>query len=316
MNQILNQYAPTQNVAPENAGSNVKYGNKADIKKIIKIFCIIVIVFGLAFIGKSVYGIVNSIPKQKDEALKVTTEQQGRHLSIMVNSSLPIQEFRYSFSTQESEIGLQGNGTNNFEYTIELPQNMSILNVTVIDYYGYKSHFNAQYFNSTTDYEEPIIKLGSVSGKLQITAEDETKLAYITYQINDEEPVRVDDVDETGKKIVKTIEIPEGSNRLQVIAYDADYNKASINQDVVGSRRPTITISTDDQYVVIVMSDDRGLSKIAVTIDDQTQEADVADMNEKSLEIKVPVAAGTHTVGVRAVNIDNLDETKTVTVTI
>ena len=316
MNQILNQYTPQQNIMQENTINNSKYGNKTNIKKIVRFFCIAIIIFGITLIGKSVYGMVNSIPKQRDEALSVTTEQQGRHLKINVDSGLPIKEFRYNFSTEESEIGLQGNGTNNFEYEIELPQNMSVLNVTVVDYYGFKTHYRAQYFNSTTDYTEPIIKLGSLSGKLQITAEDETKLAYIVYQINDEEPVRVEEVDETGKKIVKTIEIPEGESRLQVIAYDADYNRASINKDVVGSRRPNIAISTDDQYIIIEMSDDRGISKVVVTIDDQTQEADVAEMNEKNLITKIPVAAGTHSVSVRVVNIDNLDETKSITATI
>ena len=188
-----NNYVQYQNYnnSYNNYTTQVNY-KKTDITKIVRVFCIMIFVFGILVIGKAVFGFTIGKTRIKDE-VELATEQMGKEVVVTINSANPIKEFKYKWQSDQETV-VQGTGDTSFSKTIEIPRGNNILNMTVVDCYDNKDYYQKQYFFESDDETKPTIELASAGNEIIITAKDENQMAYITYKWNDEDEIRIEAV--------------------------------------------------------------------------------------------------------------------------
>lgn len=320
MNQILSMRPDDNNMNNFNNYSvDKQYStprNKANISSIVRIFCICVIIFGLLLIGDAVYGIIDSRPKLKDTP-NVTTRAIGMEAVIKVTTEKPIKQVSYKWGQGEETI-IQGNGTVEVEETIEIPDGNNLLNITVIDFYGNKTDYQKQYINEKNDKSKPTIEITVVGNSLNIIAEDETELSYLTYQWNEEEATRIDvETDSEDKTTLQAnVEVRKGQNTLTIIAVDKEGNKQTKTQNIRGANRPTFELSTEGNNLVVTAKDEEGISKISITVDGVTTDTGNEPINQKEITAKQEITPGEHTITVTVINLSGLKEEQSFTATL
>lgn len=317
MNQILS-------IGQDNGKKNKKekqinYGrpsDKANIVSIVKVFCILIILFGLVLIGDSTYGIISSKPTLKD-TINVTANPIGSQVTIIATGNLPLQSLTYKWG-QGKETTVQGNGTVKLETTVQIPTGNNILNMIVIDYYGNKTEYQKQYINEQNDASKPKIDISVSGNMLNIIATDDTEMSYITYTWNNETPTRVDieATAENKKELRTSIEVLKGENTLSIVAVDRDGNTLSRTEKIKGANKPTFTVSADGTNLVINAKDEEGISKIEITLDGVTTDTGEESLNLKELTATQSITPGEHTVTIVVTNISGLKEEQSFTVTL
>lgn len=286
--------------------------NKADLAKVVRIFCILIIVFGLVLMGQSTYAMIANKEKQKDE-VSVSEEQMGKETKITVQTNYPIKSFTYKWNDGQPAT-IEGNGTVLFETVIQIPNGNNILNMTVTDYFGTEHKLkNKQYIYESSDVNKPNIEIGISGIKLNITATDDTEMGYITYSWNGEDAIREDVGEEDKKKISVDIDVPEGQNKLTIVASDKEGNRETRTENVVGDKKPTFTASLNGQQLSVSASDDQGLSKISITVDNDTVDSGDEPINQKEITATLSIPSGTHTITISVTNINGLTATETYT---
>lgn len=322
MNQILSMQPDGNNNNINNFNSyNVdnQYRapkDKANISTIVKVFCVLIIVFSIALIGDSVYGIINSKPKLKDTP-NVTTKAIGMEATIKVVTEKPIKQFSYKWGQEDEKI-VQGDGTVDMEITIEIPDGNNLLNITVIDYYGNKTDYQKQYINERSDKSKPTIEITVSGNSLNIMADDETELAYLTYGWNEEEVTRIDVDSESQDKthLQANVEVRKGQNTLTIVAVDKEGNKETKTQTIKGANRPTFDISTEGNKLVVAAKDEEGISRIAITVDGVTTDTGDTPINQKEVTARQEISAGEHTITITVTNMSGLKEEQSFTATL
>lgn len=285
----------------------INYGrpsNKANIVSISRVFCVLIILFGLVLIGDATYGIISSKPTLKD-TINVTANAIGSDVTIKAIGSMPIQRLTYKWG-QGEEIVIQGNGTVELEAVTQIPRGNNILNMTVIDYYGNKAEFQKQYINEQDDSSKPSIEISVSGNMLNIIATDETEMSYLTYSWNNETPTRVNiDSNATDKRELRTsIEVQRGENTLDIVAVDVDGNTATRTENIKGANKPTFEVSADGTNLIINAKDDEGINKIEITVDGAVSETEPDNLKE--LQATLPITPGDHTVTIKVTNVNGL----------
>ena len=295
---------------------NSPSGNKASIVSIVRVFCILIILFGLTLIGDATYGIISSKPKLADEP-QVTANPIGAEVTISAVGQMPISQIQYRWGQGETTT-VQGNGTVELETKTKIPTGNNILNIIVTDYYGNEYQFQKQYINEQDESSKPTIEISVSGNMLNITAKDETEMSYLTYQWNDEEPTRVDldSTSTTRTQIRASVEVLRGQNTLTITAVDNDGNTTTQTETIKGANRPTFTVTAEGTNLVINAQDEEGISKIAITVDGVTTDTGDAPLNKKEIRATQEITPGTHTVTITVTNISGLAEEQSFTVTL
>lgn len=316
MNQILSMQSDMNNNKKNNNINNQKYKNKANVNSIVKVFAIFIMIYGLALIGSSSYAIITSTPKQKDN-INVEVERIGIEATIRVTSERPIKTLSYRWNEGEEQT-IESNGTIELESKVEIPDGNNILNIKVIDYYGNVSEYQKQYINERNDKTNPTIDMTLLGNTLNITAKDETEISYLTYRWNEGEEQRIDvDINSQDKKQIQTtVEVNQGENKLTITAVDKDGNKVTREEIVVGDYKPTFTVTTEGNNIVITAKDDEGISKIAITVDGVTTDTGDTPINQKEITAKQELEAGTHTITIVVTNVNGVKEEQSFTATL
>ena len=108
-----------ENLVEENVNAkDYKRGKnqRAEIKSIIKIYCLIIIVFAVTLIGKSAYAMITNKTKQSDN-ITVHALQMNAEVTLTFNATNPISKIVYSWDDNGSSY-VSGDGRNNFKKTI------------------------------------------------------------------------------------------------------------------------------------------------------------------------------------------------------
>lgn len=325
MNQILSmqqsqmsgQKLPKQKKPKKE--KQINYGrpsDKANIVSIVRVFCVLIILFGLVLVGDATYGIMNSRPKLRDN-VNVTANAIGSNVTINAVGSMPIQSLTYRWNQGEETV-VQGNGTVELEAVVQIPTGNNILNMSVIDYYGNKSEFQKQYINEQDNSSKPTIEISVSGNMLNITATDETEMSYLTYSWNNGTPTRVDmDTTLTDKTVLRTsVEVQKGENTLSIVAVDIDGNTNTRTEKIKGANKPTFTVTADGTNLVIKAQDEDGISKVEITVDGITSDTGDEPLNLKELTATQAITPGEHTVTITVTNINGLSEEQSFTVTL
>ena len=297
MNQILATSNATKAKPKKNRGAG-----PADIKTVVRVFAIIMLIFGIFMIGTGSYAIYKDNEAKNEATTKpVITEtlnEDSTAIKLSVTHDKAIDRIEYSWNNGEVQT-ITGNGRRNIEIDIEIPGGTNILNVKAIDVQGQEISTDKEY---TT---EDIINLSVSGSKLKITAENETEIAYMTYRWDEDEEQRID-INAT--TVDQEIDIPMGEHNLTVILVDVNNETITKEQKVKGVTKPTIDIGVDDaqEYYLITISDETGLERVEFTIRGE-QKTVTVENGETELKYKLKLNDGDENrLEITAYNVDGI----------
>ena len=297
MNQILATMNTTtkKNKTKRNSGP-------ADIRTVVRVFAIVMIIFGIFMIGTGSYAIYkDNESKNSAETKPVITEElneDGTAVMLTITHDKAIDRIEYSWNDGEVQT-ITGNGRRYIEQEIEIPGGTNTLHIRAVDVQGQEISTQKEYT------AEEIINLSISGSNLKITAENETEIAYMTYRWDDEEEQRVD-INAT--TVDQEIEIPMGEHNLTVILVDVNNETITKEQKVKGVTKPTIDIGIDDtkQYYLITISDETGLDRVEFVIRGEERTVTVEN-GETELKYRLKLNDGDENrLEITAYNVDGI----------
>lgn len=282
---------------------------KSNINNIIRIFCVIIIVFSIFFIVQGTYALV----KSKNEKIissadrpNVSIDSKGGSAVINVKNNKSISKVLYSWDNGESmEIDAQ-NKTELAE-TVVVPNGDCTLNISVIDSNGLVSKYEQKFeYDPSVDLASPEINISAVPGKITIEAKDNVEMGYITYKWNDEQEVKVEVSGEDRTKIVQEIEVKKGSNTLKVVATDKAGNTKQDERDILGASKPKIVVGKSGSDLVIKVTDEEQVTKVEYTLNGSQYTQENTGDNKKEFVFKVGMKQGENVIVIKAYNKSGL----------
>ena len=298
MNQILATSKPT-----EKKKKTKRNGGRADIKTIVRVFAIVMLVFGVFMIGTGSYAIYRENEASNMEITKpVITEtlnEDSTVVALTVTHDKAIDRIEYSWNDDEVQT-ITGNGRRYIEQEIEIPGGTNTLNVRAIDTQGQEISTQREFTS------EEIINLTiSENNKLKITAESETEIAYMTYRWDEEEEQRVDINSTT---VDQEIDVPMGTHDIMVTLVDVNNETTTKEQTVMGTTKPIIDIGADDagEYYLITITDETGLERVELNFRGE-QRTITVENGEKELKYKLQLNEGDENrLEITAYNVDGI----------
>lgn len=310
MNQIL--YINTEN----------QKGGPLDIKVVLRIFAVVIIIFGVILVGKASFAMFSKDEDVSNSIPTVEIAQQGSKLKLNVSHDRQIDKITYMWNNESPEIVLQGKGRINIEETIDLPLGANILNLKVIDINGKTTSYNKQYVLENGDVTAPEIVLEHDGSKVKIIARDETALDYMEFYWNEEDSTKITATDLSPKQVEERIQILKGVNTLYVVAVDKAGNKTVKDQPYKGATKPTVNLSIDGTAVVMKISDAEGIQKLEYELNGTLYSTDPQNTGDpiyatnsdnsenktvlKEFEHKQELVSGQNKLVVRVYNISGL----------
>lgn len=261
MNQIL---------SVELNKSKNKTTKTIDIKKIVTFFAIIIIIFGLIILGKTVYAMYtdskNNIQvKQTEPEIEIIEGEE--EITLTINHDKAITKVTYNWNDGQ-DITINGNNRTSITQTIKLPEGTNKLTVNVTD----EIESVAKIQKSFTKIEEDLsLSFSLVENKIKITAQDKQDLDYITYKWNSEATQTVTMQEDAQDKhtLEVEIEIPEGLNTLTVIATNKNGQTKTKTQEIEGITAPKVSVQRDGEYLIINVKDEKIVTLINFTLNNQ-----------------------------------------------
>lgn len=303
MNQILSTNMPNDN------GRNYKKQNKNPIatNKILKVFAIFLIIFGVFIVGTGSYVIYKNQSKQNQETVKPTISLENQTdttvLLKVVGQQKNISQVEYGWNDEEKQ-SIQGNNGKYVEKEINIPSGKNTLNIIVTDEDGEQVTYQR-------DYErESNINIEVADSKIKITYESEKTISYMTYRWDEEDETTVE-INDT--KIEQEIDALKGTHILTVVVVDEDNNTDTKQQTIKGVSKPKVIIDIDDskEHYTLSTSDEIGLQQIDIRLNqDDNQKYFIKINGDKEFNCILPMElqSGDNIIEVTVYNIEGVSE--------
>lgn len=316
MNQILMTDNSGQNNNEFQFNNNIQRNNKPknkepmQIKSVVRMFAIIILLFGLILSGSGAYAVITEINDQKNAVIPtVSTTKQGAEIKINVSSSAGIDSVSYSWNNNGS-VAVSGQNKTQVELSTNIPAvgttQVNTLNIEVTDSKDHKTKFVKNYVQENSDTEKPTIDFENVDKNVKITIEDNEELDTIVYQIGDDEPKEVK-ADEGQNKVEITLPVEQGQQTIRIEATDKAGNKEEKTQEVKGATEPKIEVtvdSTDPSYLIIKVHDDDAIKMVAYYINDVLYQTNPdVPLGTTDFEYRQKVEKGENKVKINAYNV-------------
>lgn len=276
-----------------------------EIANIVKFFAIILIVFGVSFIGQGSYAIYKeSKGKNTKELPMVNMERVNDTVIIKANSSYKIENLIYSWNeAEETKISVDNNY---IEEEVILPIENSILNVKIEEENGRTVKYKKEFIIEGLDITQPTIEITeeSTAGNIKITATDETQMAYITYKVNDEEEIRIDKSETEDKVMNYILKLPRGENKVIITAADTSGNIGILEKTIIVSGKTSMNLKLENGKLIIIAEDPDGIRDIDINLNGVSYTA--KDINKKGVRIPLDIVEGTNTVRITITNVNSL----------
>lgn len=193
MNQILSVEMPKKRTKIK-TGQN----NKASTKSVVTFFCVVLIIFGIALIGISIFAILDSKNKgdsQKPANLpRIDVTQNATELEIEVICVSEISSVEYNWENKKAE-KVEGNGRNTMNLKVDIPSGTNIFTIKAIDTEGREKEYSQEYVGAKepniTQFD-PTIERNTIIVK----CEETQIIKYMSY-FYDEEQEKVEDINNT-----------------------------------------------------------------------------------------------------------------------
>lgn len=304
MNQIL---------AVENDPKNKKKkkNTTADIKKVITVFCVITILFGIAITGQGVYAIVNNFKtdtKTEIPEQNIAINSDTNTGKVIISGTVPngIQKIIYKWN-EEEEQEISKNGETQINEEIELPVGNNKLSVTIVDMKNSFTPYTKE-FTADLDLPQLALSLNEDGSKIKIVAKDMAELSYVTYQWDDSDIQTIYPEENSKAQLETEIDAMSGKHKLTVIAVNTNNKTTTKTQEVDGvdqSAKPAVSASIDSadrSKILFSATDENGLKNLSFTINGQRYELPARE-NQKELQYTFQVKEGHYSISVEAENI-------------
>lgn len=276
-----------------------------EIANIVKFFAIILIIFGLSFIGQGSYAIYKESKGKNTKNLPtVSMERVNDTVIIKANSSYKIENLIYSWNeAEETKLSVDDNY---IEEEVILPIENSILNVKIEEENGRTVKYKKEFIIEGLDIAQPSIEITeeNTAGNIKITATDETQMAYITYKVNDEEEIRIDKSETEDKVMNYILKLPRGENKVTITAADTSGNIGTLEKTIIVSGKTSMNLKVENGKLVIIVEDPDGIKDIDINLNGVSYTA--KDINKKGVRIPLDIVEGTNTVRITITNVNSL----------
>lgn len=291
-----------------------KRKHKSGIHSILTVFAVILMIFGLGLTSSGGYAVYKSLSNNVDNNVIVSSSsskpvitierESASTINIVVTHDKAIANVTYTIN-DEDPVQIDGNNKTEIKQEVELPVGNSTINITAKDINGISSSYESK----TEVEEKPAITLEQVEGKIKATVTSKINIDYIMYYWDEDEgdakQFTVNDV-----KTETLIDVLEGTHTLNVVAVDANGNKTTKQQKVIGDNKPGLEIKTNGKVFRIISSDDEGLSKIEYSLN--SGEMQTEEINQKEYQKDLELSNGKNTLTVTVYNSNGLISTTTV----
>ena len=284
--------------------NNKKKSGTLEIKKVLKIFAIASILFGMMLIAKGSYALIN----QKEESKSIPVVeilQENDYLILNVKHDKLIDKIIYKWNEKE-ETTLQGKGRNQITEKIKVPTGINILDLKVVDINGQTVNYTKEYELKEGDITKPEIEFAPEDSKIKVAVRDETEMDYMQYYWNNEDATTVKAKESSPKLIEERITVLKGENTLHVIGVDKAGNKSVQEQVCKGATKPTINLTLDGNILKILVKDEEEIQKIDYVLNDVYYSTDAMKTGEslkmKEIEIPQELTSGNNKITVKAYN--------------
>lgn len=289
--------------------TKIKNSAPADIRKILRFFAAVLIIFAMVMIGHSSYAIYRDARGNNTDNLpSIELTRVNDTLLVDVKSTYIIDRFKYSWrNSQQTSVP---ETSTSFQEEIILPSDNNILTIVLEDETGRATTYTKEIILDGIDIVEPTIEVEQGQGlSAIITVTDETQIDYMVYKIDDGEEVRIDKNNVADKTIKYAItDIPRGEHIIYVTAIDSFGNTEEMEQTIiVSSEMPTIdSIDIDEENgkILIQASDVDGLQSIEVNINGAEYHMD--NINRTEATFSLNLRQGTNTLSVKITNVNGL----------
>lgn len=289
---------------------------KIEINKIVKIFCIIIIIFAILLIGQGTYFLIKNNNKkvknnQNTIEPQVVANAEGSNIEIIIKHEIAIEKLYYSWKNgKETEIN-NVSGKNEIREEIILPNEDTTLNLRIIDINNDEYKFTKEFkYNDNIDVVKPRIQFNSITGNVVVTVTDNKEISYIEYKWNDEETIKIEANQEQKTKLEQKIVVKEGKNKLIVTAVDASGNVASEEKEIITVTKPIIQLKRSKGEIIIKVSDEDEITKVVYEINGTEYTKENTGNNKKEMEIRDLLIKGENIIKVTAYNKAGLSSEK------
>lgn len=277
-----------------------------EIANIVKFFAIILIVFGLSFIGQGSYALYKEARGRNIDNLPVVSlERINDTILIKVSSSYQIENLIYSWDeSEETKIPVEDAYA---EEEIFLPiEKNSILRLKIEEDNGRTVSYEKEFIVEGLDMTEPTIEIteDSTAGNIRITATDDTQMEYITYKVNDEDEIRIDRSESEDKIMNYILKLQRGENKVVITAVDTSGNIGTLEKTIIVSGKTTINLRIENGKLVVTAEDPDGIKDIEINLNGVVYTA--KDINQKGVSIPLDIVEGTNTVRITITNVNSL----------
>ncbi|MEI3395498.1 MAG: hypothetical protein V8R82_07405 [Clostridia bacterium] len=301
MNQILSTNMPSNN--------NSRKNNKmpTDIKNVLKVFAIILIVFGVLIIGVSFYAVYKKQNGAEKEVAKPTISLENKTdttiLLKVMGQERNIAQVSYGWNDEEKKV-IEGNNRKYIEEEISIPSGKNTLYIVVTDENGQEIPYQKEYEIQSN------INLEVSGNKIKIKYEGENEISYMTYRWDDGEETKID-INDT--KIEQEIDAVKGLHTLTVIVVDTNNNTETKVQKINGVEKPKLEIDVDEdkKHYVITTQDDTGLQKIEIRLnqdDSQKFLINIEGKTEYNCTLPMELQQGDNLIEVTVYNTNGVTE--------
>lgn len=159
-----------------------------------------------------------------------------------------------------------------------------------------------------TSSTKPLITVERInSNTINIVATHDKEISNITYKINDEEPVIVNG--ENKQEIQKEVKLSSGTSSINITAQDINGISASYETSIQVEQKPTITLEQVENKIQATIESEINIDYVVYYWDDEEANAEPYTVNDVKNVTLIDVKEGTHTLNVKAVDIQGDTET-------
>lgn len=303
MNQILSVDSP----------QNKKKKKRSSIQSIIIVFAVILMIFGIGLTSTGAYSyyrslsnnLNNSIVSEASTKPVISIERENASIiNIVVTHDKGIANVTYTLNN-EDPIQINGNNQTEVQQEVQLPVGASNIVIIAEDINGISS----SYSSSFAVEQKPTITLEQVDTQIQVTTESEINIDYVMYYWDEDEAnaqrYTINDV-----KNVTLIDVLEGNHTLTIVAVDVEGNETIETKKIIGDTKPTLSVTTDGEVFAINATDDQGLAKIEITLNNNEPMTEEITGTEYSNTVNLE--NGENRLTVVVYNLNGLTETSRV----
>ena len=311
MNQILSVEMPKKKSKLRTQGGQ---NNKASTKSVVIFFSIVLLLFGFAIIGVSLFSILGknktSVNNTQASLPRIDVTQNATELEIEISCISEIASIEYNWEEKETQ-KVDASGKNSTELKINIPSGTNIFTIKVTDVDNNSNEFSKEYVGAkepNITMLEPKFDLKTGKNTIPIVCEESQPIKYISYSYDQGEE-KTQQINNTTATM--EIEELEGEHEL---TFKVGYQDGTIGRISKTIYAPTILISTDAGYTkfIINISDLRTIEKVSINFNGSKTEEDVnKESYTKEFQLK-PGEPGTNKMIITVYNKDGMSISKKV----